>query len=69
MWSDDTDEDSSIRVQEVRDAAAELMHAGGLAGLENADGLRLERDATAFLLHEGETDDAFDEDPFAISRE
>lgn len=69
MWSDDTDEDASIRVREVKDAAAELMHEDGLAGLESADGLHLERDATAFVLHEGETDEAFDEDPFAITRE
>ncbi|GAA2027874.1 hypothetical protein GCM10009740_16940 [Terrabacter terrae] len=69
MWSDDTEEDASIRVKEVRDAAAEIMHADGLAGLESANGLRLARDATAFVLHEGESDEAFDEDPFAITRD
>ena len=68
-WTDDTEEDAESRVQHVDDAAAELMHAHGLAGLENAEGLSLERDATAFMIHEGEDDETFDDDPFAITRD
>lgn len=68
-WPDDTEEDAVTRVQQVGDAAAELMHSDGLAGLERADGLRLERDATVFVVHDGEDDETFDDDPFGITRD
>lgn len=68
-WPDDTHEDAEHRVQQVSDAAAELTHADGLSRLEDVDGLSLHRDVTGFFVHEGEDDEAFNADPFAITRE
>lgn len=68
-WPDDINEDAEARVQLIGDAAAELMHADGLRGLEDADGMSLERNVTSFFVHEGEDDEAFNTDPFAITRE
>ena len=68
-WPDDTQEDAEIRVQNVGDAAGELVHADGLTGLHAPAGLQLQRDVTGFVVHEGEDDETFDSDPFGITRD
>ena len=51
------------------EAAAELMHADGLTGLDTAAGLQLQRDVTGFVVHDGQDDETFDIDPFGITAE
>lgn len=68
-WPDDTQEDAEHRVQQVSDAAMELTHGDGLNGLEEADELSLHRNVTGYFVHEGEDDEVFNADPFAITRE
>jgi hypothetical protein len=68
-WTADTAEDAEIRVQHVGDAAAELMHAHGLEAIGAAEGLAPERDTVVFLVHDGEEDDTFEDDPFAIAQD
>ena len=47
----------------------ELMHRSELSGLEGAAGLQPIRSVTSFLVHDGDDDETFDEDPFAIARD
>lgn len=68
VWPDDTEEDASIRVQDVEAATGELMHADGFAGIETAPGLRIERHTMFVVTHEGDDDETFDTDPFGINR-
>ena len=68
-WPDDTQEDAEIRVQQVSDAAAELEHAGGLTELDNAAGLQRHRSVISLVVHDGEDDETFDNDPFGITRD
>jgi hypothetical protein len=67
-WPEDTEEDARIRVHDLVSAAAEITHAYGFSSLEETAGLESDRDITAFVMHDGEDDDAFHEDPFAIVR-
>ncbi|GII22843.1 hypothetical protein [Planosporangium mesophilum] len=67
-WPGDTEEDARIRVQDVASAAAEIMHTHGFSKLHGTAGLEPDRDITAFVMHDGEDDDAFHADPFAIVR-
>ncbi|MEV0567194.1 hypothetical protein [Dactylosporangium sp. NPDC050588] len=67
-WPGDTEEDARIRVPDVVRAAAEIMHAHGLASLAETAGLESDRDITTIVTHDGEADEAFHEDPFAIVR-
>jgi hypothetical protein len=68
-WQDATEEDASIRVQDVEHAVGELMHTDGLAVLGDTPGLQLERDTVFVLTHEGDGDEAYDVDPFGIVRD
>jgi hypothetical protein len=68
-WPDDTDEDAQVRVQNVVSAAAEIKHAHGLPTLQGTAGLEPHRDFTHFVAHAGESDEAFQANPFAIIRE
>lgn len=65
-WPDDTEEDASIRVEDVEVAASELIHADGLESLGNTEGLQPERGATTIIQHDGEDYETFDADPWAI---
>jgi hypothetical protein len=65
-WPDDTEEDARVRVQDVVSAAAEITHAHGLSSLHGSAGLEPDHDFTEFVVHDGEDDDAFQADPFAI---
>lgn len=68
-WPDDTEEDAEHRIENAEDAAAQLMHRSELPGLEGAAGLQPIRSVTSFLVHDGDDDETFDEDPFAIARD
>ena len=68
-WPDATEEDASVRVQDIEHAVGELMHADGLAVLGDTPGLQLERDTVFVLSHEGDSDEAYDVDPFGIVRD
>lgn len=46
-----------------------MEHADGLTALDNAAGLQLQRDVIGFVVHEGEDDETFDNDPFGITRD
>ncbi|MEV0289957.1 hypothetical protein AB0H36_38010 [Kribbella sp. NPDC050820] len=49
--------------------AAELEHADGLTALDNAAGLKFQRDVIGFVVHEAEDEETFDNDPFGITRD
>ncbi|MDF2090944.1 hypothetical protein P0Y31_01175 [Knoellia sp. 3-2P3] len=50
-WPDDTEEDASLRVQDVEMAASEIIHADGIDALGSTEGLEAERGATTIVQH------------------
>lgn len=67
-WTDDTDDDAHVRVQDVRSAAGEIMHGDAVHRLDETPGLEQIRFATTVISHEGDDDETFDADPFGIVR-
>ncbi|HMM95107.1 hypothetical protein [Phycicoccus sp.] len=67
-WSDDTDEDAAFRVQDVVSAASEIIHGDAVHRLDETPGLEQVRFVTTLFTHDGEDDETFDDDPFAIAR-
>jgi hypothetical protein len=65
-WPDDTEEDASVRVQDVEMAASEIIHADGIDALGSTEGLRAERGATTIIQHEGEDYETFDANPWGV---
>ncbi len=65
-WTDDTDEDAHVHVQEVESAAGEIMHGDAVHRLDETPGLEQVRFATTVITHDGDDDVTFDDDPFAI---
>lgn len=49
-WPNESKEDAKRRVQDLESAAAEVMHANGLAGLEQVEGMQLERWSNSFSV-------------------
>ncbi len=49
-WPEESKKDAKHRVQDLESAAAEVMHADGLAGLERVDGMYLERWTNSFSV-------------------
>ena len=52
-WPDDSAEDADARVQDVRDAASEVLHAEGVNGLLETSGLEPLSHSTEFHVHDG----------------
>jgi hypothetical protein len=67
-WPTNTDEDAALAVPDITRAAAEIVHVEDAAGLENTPGLERRADWWTFISHDGQSDDADTEDPFAIAR-
>ncbi|MBM6402460.1 hypothetical protein [Phycicoccus sonneratiae] len=67
-WTDDTEDDAGFRVQDVRTAVEEIMHGDVVHRLDESPGLLQRRFATTVITHDGDEDETFDDDPFAIVR-
>ena len=65
-WPDDTEEDVSLRVEDVEMAAGEIIHADGIDALGSTEGLQAERGATTILQHDGEDYETFDANPWGV---
>ena len=52
-WPDDSADDADARVQDVRDAASEVLHAEGVNGLLQTNGLAPLSYSIEFHLHDG----------------
>jgi hypothetical protein len=64
-WPDDTPDDAAYRVEDVGQAAGELMHGDDLAALHAAPGLQPYRFAITVVPHDGEDD--FDNNPYKLA--
>lgn len=64
-WPDDTPDDATYRVEDVGQAAGELMHGDDLAALQAAPGLQPYRFAVTVVPHDGEDD--FDNNPYRLA--
>lgn len=67
-WPSATDEDAGVMVPDVEQAAAEIVHADGWAGLEEVAGWEMGSEWWTFIGHDGQPQGEDDEDPFAIAR-
>jgi hypothetical protein len=65
-WPDDSGQEAGIRVGDAGQAALQLVHVGGVSRLLEAPGLEHDRDITMAIVHEGEDQEDFEEDPFGL---
>ncbi|OFE18872.1 hypothetical protein BA895_01495 [Humibacillus sp. DSM 29435] len=66
-WPKDSKKDAQHRVYNMESAASEILHAHGLAGLEAAKGMSLERWVNTFVALPAGASDTFDSDPFSMA--
>lgn len=66
-WPRESKKDAQHRVYSMQSAANEILRADGLAGLEAAKGMSLERWVNTFVALPAGASDTFDSDPFSIA--
>jgi len=59
-WPRESKKDAKHRVRDLESAAAEVMHAAGLAGLDEVEGMCLERWSNSFVVQDATATDMLD---------